>query len=72
MVEIDKKDAGDWKLEKRFKEFDELNTTLRRTFSNLPQFPAKSLFPLKGELEIEKRRQGLEKYMKVIINIMYN
>ena len=42
-----------------------MHSTLKKTYSNLPLLPGKTLFPLKTEEEISKRREDLEKYLKV-------
>jgi len=67
IVEISKKTGEKWSLEKRFREFDELHKALKKVYGNLPELPQKSLFSLKQSNEIETRRHGLEKYLKVLI-----
>lgn len=64
-IEISKKGADKWTVEKRFKEFDVLDKALRPVYGNLPALPGKSLLALKQSTELEKRKEGLEKYLKV-------
>jgi len=66
ILEIQKKDAENWKLEKRFSEFLGLHQSLKKAYSNLPHFPAKTFFSLKSGPELEKRRQELEHYLQVV------
>lgn len=67
IIEISKKGSEKWTVEKRFSEFDNLDKNLKRVYGNLPQLPGKSLLTLKEATEIERRREGLEKYVKVDI-----
>ena len=62
---MSKKGSGSWKLDKRFKEFDELNNILKKSYANLPHFPQKTFFHLKEGSDLEKRRQELEHYLQV-------
>jgi len=64
-IEMSKKGSGSWKLDKRFKEFDELNNILKKSYANLPHFPQKTFFHLKEGPDLEKRRQELEHYLQV-------
>jgi hypothetical protein len=59
------RDGKTWELEKRFKEFDALHATLKKLFTGLPELPGKSLLTLKEAAALEKRREGLEKYLQV-------
>lgn len=45
MIEIAKRDDK-WTIEKRYREFDELNSNLKKTYANLPNMPGKSLFKI--------------------------
>jgi hypothetical protein len=38
-------------------------------YTNLPALPGKTLFKLKEHADIEKRRLGLDYYIKVILKI---
>jgi WD40 repeat protein len=66
-VEIVKKSNQRWTVEKRYKEFDDLQAALKKLYSNLPLLPGKTLFPIKTPAEIEKRREELERYLKSMI-----
>jgi len=68
VIEIQRIGADKWTLEKRYREFDELHASLKKTYGNLPSLPGKTLLPLKQTEEIERRRQGLEKYLNVSVN----
>lgn len=56
-----------WELKKRYTEFDELNDELRKTLNSLPVLPGKTIFPMKKAEDLEKRRAGLERYMKELV-----
>ena len=64
-IEISKKGSEKWNVEKRFSEFDALDKALRPIYGNLPALPGKSLLAIKQATELERRREGLEKYLKV-------
>jgi WD40 repeat protein len=66
-VEIVKKSNQKWTVEKRYKEFDDLQNAIKKLYSNLPLLPGKTLFPIKTPAEIEKRREELEKYLKAVV-----
>ncbi len=53
-----------WKLERRFKEIEEMHKKLARKINDIPFLPAKSIFQLFGEA-LDKRRDELEKYFNV-------
>ena len=53
-----------WTLDKRFNEFHVLNEALKPTHGNLPSLPGKTLLPVKKLEDIDKRRDGLEKYLQ--------
>jgi len=67
IVEINKKTGEKWTIEKRFKEFDELNKSLKKVYGNLPELPQKTLFSLKTSSDIEGRREKIEKYLQTLI-----
>lgn len=54
-------------MKKRYKEFDELNKNLKKLYANLPPMPGKTLFAVKDPNELEKRKQGLDNYLKLLI-----
>lgn len=39
VVEVIKRDGEKWTVEKRYSEFDELNTNLKKLFNDLPSMP---------------------------------
>ena len=56
-----------WTLKKRYSDFEALQKDLRQTFSFLPSLPGKSFFALKKDADIEKRRVGLDHYIKELV-----
>jgi len=66
-VETSKKGTDKWNVEKRFSEFDALDKALRPVYGNLPALPGKSLLAIKQSTELERRREGLEKYLKHLV-----
>lgn len=56
----------EWKLEKRFSDFDTLNLILKESFEELPELPGKTFFALSNQAEIDHRKQGLDKYLKAL------
>lgn len=68
IVEISKKSGGEkWNIEKRFREFDDLQKSLKKVYGNLPNLPTKTMFSLKDSNDIERRRVELEKYLQVTV-----
>jgi hypothetical protein len=59
--------GDDWEVQRRYNEFDQLNTVLKFHFSNLPTMPGKSFFAIKKPEDIEKRRSKLEIYLKLLV-----
>lgn len=53
-----------WELKKRFSDFHDLNECLKKVNGNLPALPGKTLFRIKSHEEIDKRREGLERYLQ--------
>lgn len=53
-----------WTIDKRFNDFHILNESLKPSHGNLPSLPGKTLLPVKKLEDIDKRRDGLEKYMQ--------
>ena len=67
MIEIIKRGNEKWTIEKRFSEFDHMNKNLLKLFpKNLPPLPTKTVFKLAKPEDIEQRRLGLDKYLKVL------
>ena len=62
------KNNKSWWLEKRYSEFDSLNTMLKDFYPNMPELPSKTLFKLSNQQEIASRMENLNKYMKALIN----
>jgi hypothetical protein len=56
-----------WTLQKRYSEFETLQKSLRQTFAHLPSLPGKSLFKLKKDADIEKRKVKLDFYIKELV-----
>ena len=71
IIEIYKKGYDKWNLEKRFREFDDLDKALKKLYGNLPVIPGKTLLTLKESAEIERRRGQLEKYLQVFQNLLH-
>jgi len=65
IVEVTKREGATWQLKKRYKEFDDLNKSIKKLVPNLPVLPGKTLFAVKDPAELEKRKQGLDAYLKV-------
>lgn len=62
------KNNKSWYLDKRYSDFDTLNTQLKDFYPNMPELPAKTLFKLSNQAEIAQRMENLNKYMKALIN----
>lgn len=56
-----------WTVRKRYSDFETLQKTLRTTFPHLPSLPGKSFFAMKKDADIEKRRIGLDTYIKELV-----
>lgn len=72
VIEIAKRTGERYKLEKRFSEFDNLNKNLCKIFNNLPKLPGKTLLKLNRNEDLDRRREGLDQYLKVNSNIKIN
>lgn len=59
-----------WTLDKRFNDFHVLNEALKPSHGNLPSLPGKTLLPVKKLEDIDKRRDGLEKFMQGLASKM--
>ena len=53
-----------WFLEKRYSEIDLLNKTLSKLYPNIPPMPGKTLFRIKSQDQLEKRKKQLETFLK--------
>jgi len=56
-----------WTLRKRYSDFEDLHKSLKITYNHLPGLPGKSLFALKKDADIDKRRLGLDVYIKELV-----
>lgn len=56
-----------WTLRKRYSDFEDLHKSLKVTYTHLPALPGKSLFALKKDADIDKRRLGLDVYIKELV-----
>lgn len=57
--------SHEFTIKRRYKKFEELHEKLSKIYSNVPEMPGKSLLKVTKGPEIEKRRSGLEKLLKV-------
>lgn len=57
-----------WELKKRYSEFSDLRTDLLQNNGNIPSMPGKTLFKLKRPEQINKRKDGLEQFLKKIVD----
>lgn len=57
-----------WELKKRYSEFSDLRTDLLQNNGNIPTMPGKTLFKLKRPDQINKRKDGLEDFLKKIVD----
>src|SRR3990167_2334367 len=56
-----------WTVKKRFSDFETLYNTLKKSHSDLPTMPGKTLLPLSKPEDIERRRQGLERFLEGLV-----
>ena len=65
---------ADWKMvlinikTYRYSEFNELNTTLKKTHKNLPPLPGKSFFYISDDDDMSKRKEGLSIFIKGLVS----
>lgn len=57
-----------WEIKKRYSEFAELRQDLLQNNGNIPSMPGKTIFRLKRADQINKRRNGLETFLKKIVD----
>ena len=57
-----------WELKRRYSEFDALRKNLMETHGNIPTLPGKSLFSMKTADQFDKRRFGLESFLKKCVD----
>ena len=58
-------DSQEYTTRKRFSTFDELYDKLAKVYDNLPELPSKTLLKITKAADLDKRRQALEKFLKV-------
>lgn len=56
-----------WSIRKRYSDFEDLHKSLKVTYNHLPALPGKTLFALKKDADIDKRRLGLDIYVKELV-----
>lgn len=56
-----------WTVKRRFSEFEKLFDELKKTHRSLPSLPGKTMFAPTNKDDIERRRKGLEDFLKNII-----
>ena len=56
-----------WSIDKRYSDFESLYKTLKKTISNLPSFPGKTLFRPKSKESVTKRKNHLEQFIQTSI-----
>lgn len=59
----------EWNLKRRFNDFHELYLILSKYFFNLPSFPSKSLGKVTNIVELNKRKELLDNFLKVRIMV---
>ena len=57
-----------WSIDKRYSDFESLYKTLKKTLSNLPSFPGKTLFRPSSKESITKRKNHLEQFIQTSIS----
>jgi PX domain len=57
-----------WTIKKRFSDFETLYTNLKKSHSDLPALPGKTILPISKPEDLEKRRSGLEKFLDGLVS----
>lgn len=57
-----------WELKRRYRQFASLADSLKKSFTNIPPLPGKTLFTLKEETALEKRRLGLNSFLQTLLS----
>ncbi len=56
-----------WQLNKRYNEFYKLNECLKlKNYSDLPDLPHKTIFPVRNQEKLDKRRDELCVFMRAL------
>jgi len=61
-------DGQQWELKRRYNEFAELKKELALNHGGLPSMPGKTLFKIRKDDFLEKRRSGLESFLKKLMD----
>jgi hypothetical protein len=56
-----------WSVQRRFREFENLNKELSKKYKNLPSLPRKTIFSCRKSI-VEERKRVLEEYLNSILN----
>eukprot|EP00742_Colponemidia_sp_Colp-10_P005141 GILJ01005490.1.p1 GENE.GILJ01005490.1~~GILJ01005490.1.p1 ORF type:complete len:980 (-),score=210.32 GILJ01005490.1:31-2970(-) len=67
-VELDDGSPALKSVKKRYKNFYELHSKLKRGFSNLPELPPKKLFGNVEAIFVDRRRSALESYLQSLLS----
>lgn len=59
--------SAEWKVSRRYKDFEKLHEELKKNNGRIPDLPSKSILPLNKQEDIEQRRLGLEKYLQYLL-----
>ena len=54
-------------VKRRYRQFDALQTQLKAQFKGVPELPAKDSFARKDGAYLEKRRSGLDVYLRALV-----
>lgn len=56
---------NEWEVNRRFSDFTEYHSILSQNFYDIPSLPGKSLIKITSLPELEKRKEELNKFIKV-------
>jgi WD40 repeat protein len=57
-----------WEVRRRYRQFSSLAESLKKSFINIPALPGKTIFTLKEDAALEKRRLGLNSFLQSLIS----
>jgi hypothetical protein len=60
-------DGNKWELKRRYNEFAELKKDLAANHGGLPPMPGKTLWKIRKDDFLEKRRTGLESFLQKLV-----
>lgn len=60
-----------WTVSRRYSDFKTLYDTLKKTIPDLPKMPSVTLFKVKSIEDLEKRKKGLETFLKECVDKNY-